>query len=427
MISSAEDTSDFYVELLKYCSIPIVASLIGYATNVLAIVMTFSPLEYFGWGEQFFRRWGFSLGWQGIIPANAEKMARKAVVLITTKLVRVEDVFDELDPAEVVRCLKPVLSHSLSKVVSKVAMAHAPDIWESLPLTTRSEIVEKVAEGAPPYIEAMMVDMKKDIMEMLDLEDLVVEKLLEDKRLINELFARCGEAEFRFIERSGLYFGFLLGLFQAAAWFGLREVSHFEQSSLWWFLPAAGAVCGYVTNALALWLIFQPVEPKTFWIFRMHGLFLQRQREVSIMFAHISSERVLTAKNMWERIMFGPNSHHLEDIVNKHVKRAVDEHVGILRPFIPLVVGTQTFVEVKEQAAALLLLEFPRCLPATYEYTERAMDMEKRLSTKMQGLSCPDFERVLHPVFEEDELKLIIVGGVLGMCVGIFQTVYVFG
>lgn len=42
----------------------------------------------------------------------------------------------------------------------------------------------------------------------------MVEKLLEDKRLVNELFERCGEAEFRFIERSGLYFGFLLGVFQ---------------------------------------------------------------------------------------------------------------------------------------------------------------------------------------------------------------------
>ena len=33
---------------------------------------------------------------------------------------------------------------------------------------------------------------------------------------------------------------------------------------------------------------------------------------------------------------------------------------------------------------------------------------------------------VLHPVFEEDEWKLIAVGGLLGMFVGIFQTLFVF-
>lgn len=33
---------------------------------------------------------------------------------------------------------------------------------------------------------------------------------------------------------------------------------YFEDDDLWWFLPAAGAVCGYITNFLALWLIFKP-------------------------------------------------------------------------------------------------------------------------------------------------------------------------
>ena len=55
---------DGYKDVLRYASIPIVAALIGYCTNVLAIQMTFLPLEYFGFGEAFFHKWGFSLGWQ---------------------------------------------------------------------------------------------------------------------------------------------------------------------------------------------------------------------------------------------------------------------------------------------------------------------------------------------------------------------------
>ena len=36
--------------------------------------------------QAIFRKLGFSLGWQGIIPANADKMARKSVKLMTTKV-----------------------------------------------------------------------------------------------------------------------------------------------------------------------------------------------------------------------------------------------------------------------------------------------------------------------------------------------------
>ena len=35
-----------------------------------------------------------------------------------------------------------------------------------------------------------------------------------------------------------------------------------------------------------------------------------------------------------------------------------------------------------------------------------------------------EFERVLHPVFEQDELTLIIAGGVLGAIAGGLQQVY---
>ena len=44
-----------------------------------------------------------------------------------------------------------------------------------------------------------------------------------------------------------------------------------------------------------------------------------------------------------------------------------------------------------------------------------------------QSLPSAEFEGVLHPVFEEDEWKLIAVGGLLGMWVGIFQALFVFG
>lgn len=45
----------------------------------------------------------------------------------------------------------------------------------------------------------------------------------------------------------------------------------------------------------------------------------------------------------------------------------------------------------------------------------------------MQGLTPLEFEGVLHPVFEEDELKLILVGGTLGAAVGVFQLLVLFG
>ena len=40
----------------------------------------------------------------------------------------------------------------------------------------------------------------------------------------------------------------------------------------------------------------------------------------------------------------------------------------------------------------------------------------------MRALPSDEFKGVLHPVFQEDEIKLIAVGGLLGMGVGFLQV-----
>lgn len=47
-----------------------------------------------------------------------------------------------------------------------------------------------------------------------------------------------------------------------------------------WTLPAGGAVVGYITNWLAIKLIFEPVDPVKIGPFVLQGLFLKRQDEV---------------------------------------------------------------------------------------------------------------------------------------------------
>ena len=88
--------------------------------------------------------------------------------------------------------------------------------------------------------------------------------------------------------------------------------------------------------------------------------------------------------------------------------------------------GSEAFLAAKSDAARRLLRELPGCLQATYAYTEEAMDIERTLSTRMSALPHSRFERLLHPAFEEDEWKLIGVGGLLGLFVGVFQLLVIF-
>ncbi|MDH4283032.1 MAG: hypothetical protein OEV36_10300, partial [Myxococcales bacterium] len=72
--------------------IPLISALVGWFTNVVAIKMMFYPVEFVGIPP--------NLGWQGVIPANALRLARVSNTLITQKLLSLRQLFEETFNAE---------------------------------------------------------------------------------------------------------------------------------------------------------------------------------------------------------------------------------------------------------------------------------------------------------------------------------------
>src|SRR5690606_33937960 len=130
----------------------------------------------------------------------------------------------------------------------------------------------------------------------LDLEQVVVDAVIEDRSLMSRMFLDVGTEEFKFIERSGLYFGFLFGLVQMAVWILYPE---------WWILPFFAFLVGYVTNWIALKLVFEPQTPKKVGPFTLQGLFHKRQSEVASAFSSIVAGKVLNADNIVRTVTSG--------------------------------------------------------------------------------------------------------------------------
>ena len=80
--------------IMSYVAIPFISGLVGWGTNYLAFKMIFWPVEFVGYRPLY-------LGWQGIVPMRIHIMAGLACDLITTKLLSIEEVFNQVDPVRV--------------------------------------------------------------------------------------------------------------------------------------------------------------------------------------------------------------------------------------------------------------------------------------------------------------------------------------
>lgn len=404
-------------EFWKYTSIPLVSALVGWLTNVIALKMTFFPLEFVGVGK---------IGWQGIIPSRAGFMAGKAVDLLTTKLITIEDRFAQLSPERVAEELEPAFNRIALQIVDEVMEEEAPEIWASIPQTVKESVYLRTSEEIPKAVELLMWDLRERITEVFDLRKMVVDTLEQDRELLNEIFLNVGREEFKFIARSGLYFGFLFGLFQMGAFLFFNLWIGLDMSLTVWILPVAGLLVGWATNFLALRMIFEPVNPRKLLSISIQGLFLKRQQAVAKEYARLVAERILTARQILEELISGSASDRMMAIVTRQVKKTVDASAGIIKPLFQMARGTEAYISVKNRITDRFKEELPLSIRYLFPYAGEALDIEASLRSRMQALTSEEFVGFLRPVFQEDEWKLILVGAMLGLGAGLMQMIFVF-
>ena len=396
--------TEFQSNFWLYLSIPFISGIIGYVTKVVAIKMMFYPIEFIGIRPFF--------GWQGIVPRKAEKMATIAVELMTSRLIKPEEIFARLDPVRIAREIEVPLMASSEDIVREVAHAYQPGLWEGMPEFMRQAVIRRVKSEAPKVVEVIMAEVQHDVSRYFDIRHMVISNLQKDKALLNEIFQRVGKQELKFFCTAGFYFGFIIGLVQMLCWLVFKQP---------WMLPAFGGFVGLFSDWLALQMLFRPLEPKRILGFTLHGLFLRRQQEVAGDYAALISKQMLTPGLMMEELFTGPQSDRVIQLVQKHVRRVIDEQTGIVRPLVIYAVGSEKYINMKAAVAERILSRLPETMKYMEGYAEDAMDVRNTLVTRMKQLTSVEFEGMLRPAFKEEEWILITVGAVLGFMVGEMQ------
>ena len=168
--------------------IPFISGLVGWFTNVVAIKMMFHPVEFVGIPPY--------LGWQGVVPANAMRLARVSNALITQKLLSLRQLFDASFSAEEFSGkLGSVIDQLTDQVIDEVANKHAKPAWDNAGQFMQAKVRGIVREEIARVASEIASDMADDIDNILDIEKTILEAMERYKGLMGEMFYEVGRKE----------------------------------------------------------------------------------------------------------------------------------------------------------------------------------------------------------------------------------------
>ena len=256
----------FVVELI---TVPLFTGVIGYITNWSGVLMLFSPVGFHGFRVPGLKLlWPFlprrmqvipaitkdgRFGWQGIVPSRADKMASIATDKALLKVGSMGDFYREFDPDKIAEHLAKTARVEIRGIVSRIMEAEHPQLWRDLPPALKEAVFERVDAQLPEIVRGITHELGEHIDQCIDAKLLIMRHFRQDPALMNSIFLEMGGKELRFMKNSGFYFGIPAGLV-------LVGILHFYP--YWWVLPIGGVAIGYIVNFIAVWAVFEPIEPK---------------------------------------------------------------------------------------------------------------------------------------------------------------------
>lgn len=391
--------------------IPVVGGLIGWFTNWLAVQMIMQPINYVG------KR---PFGWQGIIPANAPKMARTLINNSLRKIVTQTELLDRIDSDDLARVIQRRVDSHVEEIVDAMiektslhGLQVTEFVWAMAPKKVREMVYSAVRAKLPTIIANFVEDVRNEADGLMDINVLLIERLSRESELLVKLFSKACDKEFQFISRSGMYLGLPLGIPVIFIW---------EAFPLWWVLPVFGALVGYVTNWLALYMVFQPLQPVRFGPFTFQGIFLKRQKAVAAAYGEFFANHLITAEIFTNEVLSHERSvRRIQRLIQREIGVAADELRFKFKPLAIATLGAKQFHGAVDYAAVRAMALLHPLDKDAQDLINTALQIETTLSTRLGELPVQDFHDLLHPVVKEDEWKLIAIGGVLGFVAGIIQ------
>src|SRR6476646_53355 len=345
------------VDWLHFATIPLFTGVVGWLINWSGLVMLFKPVRFHGVRIPGIRELAAVLpaklqevpgllqggvGWQGIIPARAAKMGSIAVDKAIAKLGTPAEFYQQLEPDRIAEHIVTVVRPEIPELVDEVMRREHPRLWRDLPRPVREAVVDRVQAQLPAVVGRVTDEIGIHIDQLLDPKIMVIDHFRANPSLVVRIFRDFGQRELNLMVAFGFVFGFLLGIPVAVG------DSLFGQ---WWLLPLLGVVVGWITNALGMWLIFEPPEPRRILGIKVHGLFLRRQDQAAEVYAQIIAEDVITLERIGDFLLDGPRGDRTRQMLAEAMKPAIDNAAGPVRGAVRIAVGSRRFANIRDAVA----------------------------------------------------------------------------
>jgi uncharacterized membrane protein YheB (UPF0754 family) len=189
-----------------------------------------------------------------------------------------------------------------------------------------------------------------------------------------------------------------------------------------YLLPPIAALIGWITNFLAVKMLFHPKLPIFILGFPIQGVFPKRQAQLAAKLGDLVSEELFSVKEVTDRIKEVSSNQETMELIGKRIERTIREKLVKSFPMLSMFLSDD-MVEKVTKLFQDELRDFIRdSADRIAKKVEKDLDVKEMVRGKVEAFSSDKLEALLTSLMKKEFRFIELIGAIIGFFIGCIQV-----
>ncbi len=187
-------------------------------------------------------------------------------------------------------------------------------------------------------------------------------------------------------------------------------------------LPFIAAIIGWLTNYVAIKMLFHPQEKKKILFFEIQGVFPKNQKRIADRIGSVVANELFNFDDIKDKFVTPEGMKQ----INRMIGLKVDEFLYVKfpdkHPIVSMFMGDKRKEELRETLMEEVDIVAPQLINGYLDDVKEKVDIQNLVTTKMEQFSSDKLEDILNAILQSELRFIEIAGAILGFIVGCIQV-----
>ena len=181
------------------------------------------------------------------------------------------------------------------------------------------------------------------------------------------------------------------------------------------------AAIGWITNWVAIKMLFRPHNEINLGLFKIQGLIPKRRAEIGTGIADVIQIELISIKDVIANIDREEFSKRLNDLIDdvleKNLKTKVKEKFPVMQMFF----SDKMAKDVSETIKGIVMENQEKIFEIFSNYAEENIDFSTIITDKISNFSLDKLEEIINGLAKKELKHIEVIGAILGAFIGLVQ------